>query len=212
MQEEMVLHKKIAAGDEEAFAKVHEKLKTGLLFYACKLGLEWESAQEVVSDSFVSLWHSRTNIEDDEHIRKFLFVAVRNRTINYLKSKKRYAVLLQQADTSLVDDPSLQEDMIRAEMLSLLGKAIESLPKECRKVFELVYSGQYKATEIAKMLDMNAGTVRSQKRRAITLIKEWMASNSIISLVLLSCSMLAQNNLENFFEFFARLNYLSCCI
>lgn len=160
------------------FAQVHALYKTRLLYYARRFQLEWEEAEDLVAESFLALWRSRDELQSETHVRNFLFLTLRNKTLNLLSAKKRHQTLLQQYDPGQTTiDPALSADIVETEMLYLLKEAIETLPTECKRIFELSYHEEHTPAEIARLLDMNPATVRSQKRRAIQLLREWMKKN-----------------------------------
>lgn len=192
------LSARIASSDATAFAQIHELYKTRLLYYARRNpALEWAEAEDLVADTFVALWNSRQQMKSDAHLRNFLFLTLRNKTINFITTKKRQEHLLegfaaeQQGEQTI--DNHLSADLVETEMLQLLLQAVQTLPTECRRVFELVYDQQHNSAEIARMLDIDPATVRSQKRRAITLIKRWIEKNdpekNLFKIILLLCTL-----------------------
>ncbi|WEK37854.1 MAG: sigma-70 family RNA polymerase sigma factor [Candidatus Pseudobacter hemicellulosilyticus] len=203
--QEDALFRRIAGGDTAALATAHGELKTRLLFYATRLGLGWEDAQEAVADSFIAVWHSRSQLQSDEHLRKLLYVSVRNRAFNSLKAQQRYERLLQEVEPGQEqENPLLSVDIIKAEMLHQLGQAMNNLPRECRRVFELAYHDQQSPAEIARLLNMNPATVRSQKRRALQLIRDWIASQAPAWTVAWALLSLPDNYYKKILDFFAR--------
>jgi DNA-directed RNA polymerase specialized sigma24 family protein len=69
---------------------------------------------------------------------------------------------------------TFSHERVETELIQLLYSAMENLPGECRKIFQLYLDDQTTA-EIANHLQISTATVRSQKRRAIQLLKHWMA-------------------------------------
>ena len=58
--------------------------------------------------------------------------------------------------------------MIETEIFSRLRKAIEKLPRECRKVFELCYFEGMNNEKAAQTLRISIETVKAQKKRGQT--------------------------------------------
>lgn len=67
---------------------------------------------------------------------------------------------------SLVDTTDLEEMHIEHELHEQLRQAIMLLPKKPRAVVFLYYIGHYKETEIAKLLSIPEGTVKSHIQRS----------------------------------------------
>ena len=67
-------------------------------------------------------------------------------------------------------------------MGQLLANAIAQLAPDYRRIFELSYYEGKNPREIAKILAMNPATVRSQKRRAIEMLRVWVQKRSFLLL------------------------------
>lgn len=184
------LYERVAKGEKTAFEEVHAMYKTRLAYYLKKIIEDWQDVEDVVSDTFIALWKRREHIASDQHLKNFLFVAARNQAFNLLASQNRRQKFLDDlaVDTTL-GMTDLDPELVETEMIYMLHRAIETLPTECRRIFELSWNEQLNPGEIAKLLNMNPATVRSQKRRAIQLIKDWIGKNaphlfSLIALIL----------------------------
>lgn len=179
LNNEKAVFARIAGGDGQAFAQIHELYKTRLLYYARQFPLEWHEAEDLVAEAFLALWRSKHQIQSDLHIRNFLFITLRNKAINLVAAKKRQESLLASLEPGpQVADDHLSAGLVETEMLHLLQQAVKTLPAECRRIFELSYHQEQTPAEIARLLDMNPATVRSQKRRAIQLIQQWVRKNA----------------------------------
>jgi RNA polymerase sigma-70 factor (ECF subfamily) len=205
------LYARVASGDHQAFAEIHTLYKVPLLYYGRRFSLEWHEAEDLVAEAFLALWRSRETMQSDTHIRNFLFITVRNNAINLAATKKRHESILERyAPTQDTTDTALSADIIETEMLRLLHQAINTLPTECKRIFELAYHHEHSPKEIARLLDMNPATVRSQKRRAIQLIQQWIRKNTTTSSTLLALLTPTFYFLEKFLPALCTLTLLVC--
>jgi RNA polymerase sigma-70 factor (ECF subfamily) len=164
-----------------------------------------------VAESFLALWRSKDQIHSEIHIRNFLFITVRNKAINLLAAQKRQASLLEKWNaTQDPTDQSLTTEMVETEMLDLLQQAIKTLPTECKRIFQLSYHAEHTPAEIARLLHMNPATVRSQKRRAIQLIQQWIRNNTPPSSTLIAALGTTLHFLNKFFTILCTLALLIC--
>lgn len=62
--------------------------------------------------------------------------------------------------------------MIETEIFSRLRKAIEKLPRECRKVFELCYFEGMNNEKAAQTLRISIETVKAQKKRGKQILQK----------------------------------------
>lgn len=177
----------LRAGEQHAFSVIHDRYKAKLFYYVRRLVAEWHDVEDIVADSFLALWRSRATIQSADHLRNFLFLAARNRALNLLKSKERQVVLAETVDSTATDDQleRLELELIRVEMLSRIRGALDQLPPEFRRVFELSYIDERTPAEIARILSINPATVRSQKRRALEMLRNRLGHTVLLLAVCL---------------------------
>ena len=113
-------------------------------------------------------------------IRVFLYQTARNKCLDLLKHEqvvhKHEAALIQE-----LSEDSLDEKMIEEEVLGEIYRAIDELPPECRRVFRLGLEG-LSNQEIADSLSISINTVRTQKQRAMIVLKKRFSMGTLLVL------------------------------
>lgn len=128
-----------------------------------------EAAEEIVSDAFVKCWINRKNLRDIRNIDTYLFVAVKNQSLNYIK-KYSHVTLVQMEDTNevrFVRPFTPQEALEKKELLFRMEQSIEELPQQCRIIFRLIKEEGIKYKEVAEILNISPRTVQTQLFRAM---------------------------------------------
>lgn len=128
-----------------------------------------EVAEEIVSDVFVKCWMNRKGLMEIKDMDTYLFVAVKNQSLNYLK-KYSHIQLVQLEDTNeikFVKSPNPQEKLEKKELLFKMEQSIEALPRQCRIIFRLIKEDGIKYKEVAEILDISPRTVQTQLFRAM---------------------------------------------
>lgn len=181
----------IAAGDEQAFARLHASYKDRLLYYGRRFLQEWPEVEDVVSEAFLQLWLARADMESDSHVSNFLYRTVRHKAIDRQRALERRDKLMEKIKPEEETEGNrFEAELVRVEMVHLLANAVDSLPEKYRRIFELTYQGDHSPLEIARILQINPDTVRSQKRRAIEMIRQWIKEKKVVLPLLLSCGIL----------------------
>lgn len=125
--------------DQQAYKELFKSLYLYLYPFARTITRERESAEEVVSDVFIKVWEKRKELEKIDNLKVYLYVTTRNTAINYLDKQRRNATFsiddVPAEFSSIYFDP--EQMLITADMLALIGKAIERLPSKCRLIFKL---------------------------------------------------------------------------
>ena len=159
----------------EAYKHLFELYYRDLYFFARKFLENREVAEEVVQDVFIALWENRDVLIIEKSIKSYLFASVKNRSINYLKSKINNInfVNINNADSEshiLITDQPLELE----ELDNLIQKAVSSLPPRCREMFHLSRNTEMTYQEIADALDVSKETVKSHINEAIKKIKAFL--------------------------------------
>lgn len=165
-----VLQEKIAIGDEAAFTQLYLHFGKKLMLFAVSIVRSREIAEELVEDVFVKLWAIRSRVTDISNITVYLYVAVKNRSLNALAQKARDLVSepFDHLDTSVDEfatDP--YKIMITSEMMARMQQVIETLPPRCKMIFKLVREDGLKYKEVAEILNISVNTIDVQMAIAI---------------------------------------------
>ena len=76
---------RLKRGDKNVFESLFQDNYKNLVLYAKKFVQETEIARDLVQDVFIYLWDKRENLTIDKSLPSYLFRAVHNACINYLK-------------------------------------------------------------------------------------------------------------------------------
>ena len=163
-------YSQLKAGNDGAFRYLIRIYGPVLCQYADKLIMNSAAAEDIVTDVFVKLWEKRDSFETFLHVKKFFYTAVRNACMNYKRDKEReqrkYKTFMETNDASFITD-----EIIYAELLADVQKAIDGLPGKMRLIFILSYIEQLGNKEIAQQLHLSDQTVRNQKTKALAVIR-----------------------------------------
>ncbi|HEY4286188.1 MAG TPA: RNA polymerase sigma-70 factor [Puia sp.] len=155
--------------DDKAFESLFYSLNTPLIKFSMMYVRQKEAAEEIVSDVFVKCWVNRKSMGEVRNIDTYLFVAVKNQSLNHLK-KYSHIHLVQVEDTNevrLVKPSTPQEALEKKELLFKMEQSIEELPQQCRIIFRLIKEEGIKYKEVAEILNISPRTVQTQLFRAM---------------------------------------------
>lgn len=164
------LQYRISNNDEAAFACLFEMFNKRLMAFSYSLVHSKEIAEEVVEDVFVKLWLKRGSISNIANLAVYLYVAVKNLSLNRISEKARQLITqpfdgVEPQVEALTDDPySL---LVTAEMLGRMNKAIDELPPRCKMIFKLVREDGLRYKEVAEILNISVNTIDVQMAIAV---------------------------------------------
>lgn len=167
-------------GDESAFDALFRSLYAPLCRYATGLtGGDADVAEDLVQQAFVKLWERRATLEVQFSLRAYLYKMVHHRALNRMRAhrtRERYQSEMMRNPFNIyhLPDPDLSEQ---------LHKALDTLPPQCRQIFELSRFEELKYREIADHLELSIKTVETQMGKALRLMRQHLAD--FLALILL---------------------------
>ena len=176
------LWKKVCLDDDlKAFEQLFHTLNTKLIKFCIYYIRQKEAAEDIVSEVFIRCWESRRSLSEVANPETYLFVAVKNQSLNYIK--KYSSIHLVQAEDSdeleFIDTYNPEREMELKELHFILDKAISSLPQQACLVFRLIKEDGLRYKEVAEILNISPRTVQTQLFRAIKKLSVILARHQV---------------------------------
>lgn len=153
---------------KEHFEKLFNDYYGILVYYALKYVKRDDVAEDLVQDLFLSLWEKQMTFNSIPAFRSFLYTSIKNAALDYLKHE---AVENQYVQDSLDKKiPSHDSSVQKEEVYRLLFSQIDKLPERCKEIFLLHLDG-LNNEQIATKLSLSIETVKTQKKRAMKVLK-----------------------------------------
>lgn len=140
------------------------------------------TAQDICQKVFISLWEKRDQIDPKLSIKGYLFTAVKNRCLNYLRDHKRYRSKILDIDCGDIELSFEEDHFAEIELQAQIEKALNSLSPKCRQVFEMSRFQGMRYREIAEQLDLSPKTVEAHITKAIKSLRKQL--QHFISIIL----------------------------
>jgi RNA polymerase sigma-70 factor, ECF subfamily len=168
--EEIAILAQIKAGNIRAYEELFNTYYHPLCQFASKIINDKERGRDLVQDLFVTLYAQRASLDIHTSIRSYLFRALNNLCLNelrQLKSHIRHHEEIKRTSAEL----SFQDDVTLAELQSRLRMAVESLPGQCGRIFQMSRFAGKKNAEIAQELGISIRTVETQVSKALAILR-----------------------------------------
>ena len=157
--------------DLVSFKKIYFLYYERLLKLACSFVKSTEVSEEIVDDVFVKIWSNRAKLTEVNNLTVYLYVAVKNKAINYNLTSRITCVDIESVSYELKDiNGSVEDILITDELAKIINYTIQRLPEECKIVFKLVKEDGLKYRKVAEILDISVKTVEYHMNNALKTI------------------------------------------
>ncbi len=163
----------IKFGDAEAFEKVFQEYYKALCGHAYKLLLDGDDAEEMVQNVFVKFWNKREHVTITSSIKSYLYQAVKNESLNYLKHKLVVRDHVTESLHTKPDEPS--DTVVVSELHKKIEDVLQAIPPERKKIFLMNRNDGLKYREIADKLNISIKTVENQMGKALKYLRTELA-------------------------------------
>jgi len=179
---------KISKGDKRAFTILFEGYYKSLAAYIFKLTESMELTEEIVQDVFIKVWLKRETLAEINSFSNYLFILSKNKTLNSLRKQARYCTHFQSLEKELETDIRMEEENdVYEDFRLLIDHAVERLPQQQKRIYQLSRFERLKYEEIAQQLNLSAETVKKHMYLATKTIKEYVHNHmdEVVAYILL---------------------------
>lgn len=175
MDEQFDLIVAIKEGDPHSLELLFRRLYPRLYSYARKFLNDTHESEEIVQELFYKIWVERDRLDENQSLSAYLFTSVKNRCLNALETRKsrtkhadvmRYLYLNESSDFT-----SSHNVLVAKELERDFEDALQDLPPECKRIFELSRFEGLRYKEIALQLNVSIKTVETQISRALAKLR-----------------------------------------
>jgi RNA polymerase sigma-70 factor (ECF subfamily) len=175
---------RVLAGDQDAYTVLVERHSDLVYAIVSRIVFNEADADDVAQDTFVRAYHALPRFRGDSKFSSWLYRIAVNRSLTHLKRTKRRAAALDpetgaraEVEASLAatrEGP--HEAVLRQERRAAVRAAVADLPPRYRAVVTLFYLEEKNYKEVAEILGIPMGTLKTHLHRARALLKDALAN------------------------------------
>ncbi|OWK70692.1 RNA polymerase sigma factor [Pedobacter sp. AJM] len=172
---DQILLKDLQNGNQSAYELVFKKYYKALALKAYLMLENEMEAEDLVQNLFISMWEKSQFLSVNTALKAYLFKAVHNQCLMCIRKRK--------TDQQRLHDYSHTLDLAAAEEVSaddgheqLIQHALENLPAQRQKAFQLVYLEDKKYKEAANEMGLSVNSVKTHLKLAVKMLQEKLIS------------------------------------
>jgi RNA polymerase sigma-70 factor, ECF subfamily len=177
-------------GDEDAFREVINHYKNGLYAFLKRFLNHHDQVEDVFQETFLQLYNSRSSFDPTKNLRPWLFTIAANKAKDALRKQQRTAAIPigsitgpeeisfgDALDIITSHDKMPLDELAQDETAMLVRQIISEMPENLREILILSYFNQFSYKQMAQMLSIPIGTIKSRLHTAVAkFAKEWKSA------------------------------------
>jgi RNA polymerase sigma-70 factor, ECF subfamily len=172
------LLEKAGEGDRNAFKEVVRLHQQKVFLLAYSILRNREDALDVVQETFMRLYQKLGAYERDRNFQAWLLQIAKNLSIDFYR--KHYGRRREMEIDKSVEELQLAADDRRtnpesSELRAIISRGVERLAERQRLIFVMKHLNGLEYREIAEVLGISVGTVKSLHFKAVRNLKNWLS-------------------------------------
>jgi RNA polymerase sigma factor (sigma-70 family) len=160
-------------GDRSAFEGIVKLWEQPLFYYLRRLAASETDAWELLQDTWLKILRSLGSLRDSHTFPAFLYTTARNNAISRLR---RRGIEETANDTDSLHDESAADDVAIFDNAEQVHHALDQLPLPQREALTLFFLQDLSLEEIAHLLDVPLGNVKSRLHYAKLAIRKILSN------------------------------------
>ncbi|NSW75749.1 MAG: sigma-70 family RNA polymerase sigma factor [Candidatus Atribacteria bacterium] len=186
-QEDREIVREVLNGKKELFALLIHRYEDKIFNYIYYMVKQKEEAEDLAQTTFVKAFFALRQYNRAYEFSTWIYTIARNVCLDYFRKRKKEDVDLslnvtvsEDGDTEMGElieedhSPDPLRTILNEELRGKIEKAIERLPVKLREIVVLRHLEDCSYEEIAQIMDLPVGTVKSYLHRARKKLKEWL--------------------------------------
>ncbi len=183
---EIQLIKAFKKGDAEAFKLLFDRYHERLYSFLFSLLKSKEDTEEIVQETFLKIWESRDNFQENYPFESLLFKIGKNSSLNYNRQKVNRAVFEKHFGFfSDFSESSADHYVLYQETQNIIETILNGLPVKRKEIFLLQKVEGLSRREIADRLGISVITVDHQLFKANKYVNDEFKKFSLLMIKIL---------------------------
>jgi RNA polymerase sigma-70 factor, ECF subfamily len=157
-----VLLVQITRGDRMALELLYARVRLPIFQYLLHLTPDRRNAEEILQDTLVAVWKNAASFAGKSSVRAWIFGIARQRTLKRLRRREPTHVVLDAADAEPSDQPGPEASLLAMLDRAELARALDHLNPVQREVLLLTFVHQLSYQEMAEVMEVPIGTIKSR--------------------------------------------------
>ena len=177
--DDKALLQRIAAGDQTAVRALFARHNLRIYRFIFRMVGNEATAEDLTNEVFLEIWRHANRFEGRSAPSTWMLSIARNRTISFLR-KRSEAQLDDDYATTIADDADTPEIVAsKGDKGAQIRACMDRLSDEHREIVDLVYYHEKSVSEVAEIVGIPVGTVKTRMFHARKKLGDFMADAGV---------------------------------
>ena len=166
---------------QKQFGHLYNQYRQRFVLIAKRYVRDRMVAEDIVADSFVAFWNSRSKLTSETNLPAYILTIVKNNCLNWLRAQQIHFRIqddIASVQSRLVDasirsltamDPS---NLFASDVQNIISEATSRMPELTREIFMLSRNAGMTYAEIAAELGISQRRVTSEMQAALSILRK----------------------------------------
>lgn len=186
-ENETNLIERVCAGDINAFQEIVERYKKKVYYIAYDIVGDFHEAEDISQEVFIKMYRALNRFRKDAKMSSWIYQITVNTAIDSLRKRKaKPRINVEDIEQVGIQEQALQSASPEADperravailMQKHVDQALHMITPQERAVFVMRHYNEFKIREIADVLEVSSGTVKSLLFRALKKLRKELSSS-----------------------------------
>ena len=170
--DEKVILRQIAQGDEKAFSEIYDRYKSILYRFVFNILKSADLTNDSCQEIFIKIWEDRNKLNDVMSFKYYLLTVGKNHSLNTLKKvlseEKTHSAFIS---TYNEVNNELEEKLQYDEYQEFINSVLITLTPESRRIFELCRQQEMTYDEAAVVMGVSRNIIKKRMIKSMKVFK-----------------------------------------
>ena len=171
-KQEIFLILRAQSGDKQAFDELLKSIQAALFRYIFRLVGEYALAEDILQEVFIIIYRKIRWLENPKLFRAWCYRIASRETFKHLKKEKRWSEQLRNEEILEKVPVKTSEEIYEPELIEKLPTLMSEVSPASRAVLILHYLDETPLSEVAEILNISLGTVKSRLAYGLTNLRQ----------------------------------------
>ena len=156
-----------------------QKYQRKIYWHVRKMVVSHDDADDLTQEVFLKVWQGLDNFRGDSQLFTWIYRIATNECLNFLRNKRKMQFCEIEDFSEVFASDHNHDVLISGDDIQLaLQNAIMTLPDKQRLVFNMRYFNELTNEQIAEIMQVHIGTVKTQYHHAVKKIENYLKKHS----------------------------------